>query len=309
MKKRILTLLCTAVLAISIAAPPALAAGGPFYPISVEEYTYGSFDELRINKVYQLSLSDDPNRILTEDFERNGRRYFLLDMIREDEVGVDTQDYTDTITQDSDTNDLSAVLKQLDPHREVTTEDGYTGLLALDYTSVTVEAKGYKTSTKSLSATRTYPNLSDADLSLVPKTTTDNGKTLTLGAVEWSGGENGYYTATATYTGTSSTRYATGYTVTASYTGQVAKTGCEVVTYTAIFGSEVLPKEEKTEESSNPPDQADQIGQEDLVADAAPAETGGMNWLSLLGCAGGVAALAAAALWTIQKMKERRTGT
>ena len=185
MKKRILTLLCTAVLAISIAAPPALAAGGPFYPISVEEYTYGSFDELRINKVYQLSLSDDPDRIPTEDFERNGRRYFLLDMIREDEVGVDTQDYTDTITQDSDTNDLSAVLKQLDPHREVTTEDGYTGLLALDYTSVTVEAKGYKTSTKSLSATRTYPNLSDADLSLIPKTTTDNGKTLTLGAVEW----------------------------------------------------------------------------------------------------------------------------
>ena len=307
MKKRILMLLCAAVLAISIAAPPALAAGGPFYPISVEEYTYGSFDELRINKVYQLSLSDDPSGIPTEDFERNGRRYFLLDMIREDEVGVDTQDYTDTITQDSDTNDLSAVLKQLDPHREVTTEDGYTGLLALDYTSVTVEAKGYKTSTKSLSATRTYPNLSDADLSLVPKTTTDNGKTLTLGAVEWSGGENGYYTATATYTGTSSTRYATGYTVTASYTGQVAKTGCEVVTYTAIFGSEVLPKEEKTEESSNPPDQADQTGQEDLDADPAPAETGGMNWLSLLGCAGGVAALAAVALWTIQKMKERRT--
>ena len=307
MKKRILMLLCAAVLAISIAAPPALAAGGPFYPISVEEYTYGSFDELRINKVYQLSLSDDPSGIPTEDFERNGRRYFLLDMIREDEVGVDTQDYTDTITQDSDTNDLSAVLKQLDPHREVTTEDGYTGLLALDYTSVTVEAKGYKTSTKSLSATRTYPSLSDADLSLVPKTTTDNGKTLTLGAVEWSGGENGYYTATATYTGTSSTRYATGYTVTASYTGQVAKTGCEVVTYTAIFGSEVLPKGEKTEESSNPPDQAGKTEPETPDADPAPAETGGTHWLSLLGCAGGVAALAAAALWTIQKMKERRT--
>lgn len=303
MKKRILMLLCAAVLAISIAAPPALAVGGPFYPISVEEYTYGSFEELRINKVYQLSLSDDPDRIPTEDFERNGRRYFLLDMIRENEVGVDTQDYTDTITQDSDTNDLSAVLKQLDPHREVTTEDGYTGLLALDYISVTVEAKGYQTSTKSLSATRTYPNLSDADLSLVPKTTTDNGKTLTLGAVEWSGGENGYYTATATCTGTSTTRYATGYTVKANYTGQVAKTGCEVVTYTAIFGSEELPKEEKSADSS---DQAGQIGAEAPDTNPVPAETGGMNWLSLLGCAGGVAALAAA-LWTIQKMKERRT--
>lgn len=301
MKKRILMLLCTAALALSIAAPPALAAGGPYYPISVEEYTYGSFDELRINKVYQLSLSDDPSGIPTEDFERNGRRYFLLDMVKENEVGVDTQDYTDSITQDSDTNDLSVVLKQLDPHREVTTEDGYTGLLALDYTSVTVEAKGYKTSTKSLSATRTYPNLSDADLSLIPKTTTDSGKTLTLGAVEWSGGENGYYTATATYTGTSSSRYATGYTVKANYTGQVSKTGCEVVTYTAIFGSEELSKEEKTADSSG------QTGPEAPDADPASTETGSMNWLSLLGCAGGVVALAAAAFWTIQKVKERRT--
>lgn len=122
--------------------------------------------------------------------------------------------------------------------------------------------------------------------------------------MEWNGGENGYYTATATYTGTSSTRYATGYTVTASYTGQVAKTGCEVVTYTAIFGSEELAKEEKPADPSAPPNQT---GPEAPDTDPAPAETGGINWLSLLGCAGGVAALAAAAYWTIQKMKERRT--
>ena len=117
--------------------------------------------------------------------------------------------------------------------------------------------------------------------------------------MEWSGGENGYYTATATYTGTSSTRYATGYTVKASYTGQVAKTGCEVITYTAIFGSEKL--EEK------PADPSGQTGPEAPDTDPAPAETGGVDWLSLLGCAGGVAALGAAAFWTIQKMKERRT--
>ena len=142
--------------------------------------------------MYQLSLSDDPSAIPTAVFERDGRRYYLLDLIQEDDVGVDTRDYTDTITQDSDTKDLSVILKQLDPHREITTEDGYTGLLALDYTSVTVEAKGYKTSTRSLSATRTYPNLSDADLSLVPKTVTENGRTLSLGAVEWSGSESGH---------------------------------------------------------------------------------------------------------------------
>ncbi len=54
-------------------------------------------------------------------------------------------------------------MKQLDAHKNSTTENGYTGLLALDYTSVTVKAKGYKTKTKSLSATRTYPNLSEVN--------------------------------------------------------------------------------------------------------------------------------------------------
>ena len=65
-----------------------------YYPISVEEYTYGDFDELRINKTYQLSLSDDPSLIPTEDFTRNGRRYYLLDMTRKDEVGVDILHFT-----------------------------------------------------------------------------------------------------------------------------------------------------------------------------------------------------------------------
>ena len=291
MKKRIVTLLCTAVLTLGLTMAPAMASGGPFYPIKVEEYTYGPLDELRINKVYQLSLSDDPSGIPTEDFVRGGRQYYLLDMIKEDEVGVDTQDYTDTIT-----NDLSKILKQLDAHREVTTEDGYTGLLALDYTSVKVEAKGYTTNTRSLSATRTYPNLSDADLDLIPKTITDGGKTLTLGAVEWSGGENGFYTATATYTGTSSTRAATGYTVTANYTGQVAKTGCEVVTYTAIFGSVELAEDEQEPEASSQP--------EPPAPDTTPAETGtGPNLLPILGCVGGVAAVAVVVLWAVQNKK------
>lgn len=78
--KRILTTLFT--LAIIMAGSvPALAAGEEtstgqsviFYPISVEEYTYGEAEEPRINKVYQLSLSDDPSGIPTEDFVRNGR--------------------------------------------------------------------------------------------------------------------------------------------------------------------------------------------------------------------------------------------
>ncbi len=293
MKKRIAMLLCALSALLSVTTLPALAAE-QHYPVSVEEYTYGPLDELRINKVYQLSLSDNPGLIPTEDFERNGRHYYLLDMVRQDEVGVDTQTHTETITMDSDTGDLSEVLKRLDAQMEVTTENGHTGTLLLDHTSVKVEVKGYKTSSRNLSATRTYPSLSDADLDLIPKTVTDGGKTLTLADVQWAN-DGTYYTATAKYTGISSSRHATGYTVTASYTGEVAKTNCEVVTYTAIFGSTKLEEPEQTPTPEPAPD-----------ADPSTNEDGsGMSWLSLLGCAGGVAALAVAAFYSFKKIKER----
>lgn len=290
MKKRAALLLCALSALMSLATLPALAAEQQHYPVKVEEYTAGDLDELRINKIYQLSLSDDPGLIPTEDFERNGRHYYLLDMVRQDEIGVDTQTHTETITMDSDTGELSEVLKRLDAQMEVTTEDGHTGTLLLDHTSVKVEVKGYKTSSRSLSATRTYPSLSDADLDLIPKTIMDGGKTLTLADVQWAS-DGTYYTATASYSGTSSSRSATGYTVTANYTGEVAKTNCEVVTYTAIFGSTAIPEAEQSEQPE---------------AEAPTNEPMGTNYLPVLGCVCGVIVLMVAGCWTIQKMKERK---
>ncbi len=215
-----------------------------YYPISVDEYVDGDFDEPRIQKVYQLSLDDDPTKIPTEDFTRNGRLYYLLDMTRQDEIGVDTKSHVQMVTLPSDTNNMEKILQTLDAEIEVTTEDGYTGKLHLDHTSVKVTTDGYATKTGTVSASRTYSNLSDADLSLVPKTISDNGRNLTLADVQWSNstdGETTRFTATARYTGTTSSKYATGYTVTADYSGEVSKAGCNVVTYTAIFGSVEAP--------------------------------------------------------------------
>ena len=81
MKKQIAMLLCTAALTLGLTVAPAMASAGPFSPIEVETYTYGPLDELRVNKVYRLSQSDDPSNIPTEDFELGGRRYCLLDMV------------------------------------------------------------------------------------------------------------------------------------------------------------------------------------------------------------------------------------
>ena len=322
--KRIFTILCALALVMA-GSTTALAAedtgqSASYYPISVEEYTYGDFDELRINKTYQLSLSDDPSLIPTEDFVRNGRRYYLLDMTRKDEVGVDIQTYTEAVTQASDTNNLETILQQLDAEMEVTTEDGYVGILRLDHTSVQVTTDGYATKTSTLTASRSYPNLSEADTSLIPKSIEDKGKTLTLGDVKWSesmdvdgeGNPVTRYTATASYTGTASSRYATGYTVSASYTGEVSKANCAVVTYTAIFGSEKAAEESKApsgDEQHDPTsgqtgDTENPSSTETPNTDQEPVDRSGLNGPLVIGVV--VLALGAGGVFAFKKFRERR---
>ena len=103
-KKRISALLCTAALILCAMSPPACAtdrSAACYYPVEVESYTAGDFDQPRIRKVYQLSRSDDPTGIPTDDFVEYGRTFHLMEMTRKDEVGVDTQPLTKTITTDS----------------------------------------------------------------------------------------------------------------------------------------------------------------------------------------------------------------
>lgn len=262
MKHRIFPAMAALFLALSL-CPSALAAEGggeptagqeasaqterpALYPVEVQEYTAGDSDEPRISKTYELSHTDDPSLIPTGDFERSGRRYTLLDIIKEDQTETDTKEHIEVITLETDTKDMAEILKLLEPELEVTTEDGYTGVLTPDYTNLQVEASGYGTSSRTVSATRTYPNLSSADVALIPKTTEENGRTLTLADVDWQEAatdyQDGYdlairYTATATYTGTATSKYATGYTVTADYKGDVTRTTCDTVRYTAVFAS------------------------------------------------------------------------
>ena len=100
MKKRIAMLLCTAVLTLVLTAVPAMASAGPYSPIEEEAYTYGPLDEPRVNKVYRLSPTDDPSGIPTEDFERGGRRYYLLDMTIAN-TDHDTVTYTAMLEQEN----------------------------------------------------------------------------------------------------------------------------------------------------------------------------------------------------------------
>lgn len=295
--KRTIAVMC-ALAAVVAGAIPAWAAEAPeshYYPVEVREYLEGGSP--RINKVYQLSLSDDPSAIPTDDFERNGRLYCLLDMTRKDEIGVDTKLYTQTVTVPSGTDNMEKILQTLSATMETVTEDGYSGVLRLDHTTVKVTTDGYATKSQPLSATRTYPNLSDADASLIPKTIEEKGRTLTLANVEWasvylteSEGAVLRYTATASYTGANSYRVAIGYTVTADYT--------------AIFGSTELPKE-----STAPDPGGTDCGDEETSGTdrknntEEPARP--LPWGRILVIGGAVLILAAGGVFTAKKIKER----
>ena len=87
-------LLYAAVLTLGLAVAPVMASVDPYCPVEEETYTYGPFDELRINKVYRLSVFDDPSGIPTEDFERGGRRYYLLLGMVVDDTDSDMVTYT-----------------------------------------------------------------------------------------------------------------------------------------------------------------------------------------------------------------------
>lgn len=294
--KRASTLFLAALM-VCLLAVPAYAAS--FYPISVEEYTYGPLDELRIDKVYQLSRNDDPKDIPTGDFDRGGYHYVLLDVVKTDQSETDAKDYTEIVTLETDTKDMAVIIQQLELSMEVTTEDGYTGTLMPDYPGITVEAKGYKTSSRTVTATRSYPNLSDADTSLIPRTIQDGGRTLTLADVQWEEA-GGFYNATATYSGTASSKYATGYIATVEYKGEVTRTSCDTVLYTATFASHG----ETHFENSPQPTQAPAGTEAPDSADSA-----GMNWAVLVIPAALLLGLAGFGGWKlVNYIKDKKRG-
>ncbi len=180
-----MALIGSGLLALSVAAT-ALAVNR-LYPVEVREYDVDGVRHLE--KVYELSPEADPEDIPVGNFDQDGVLYRLLDITKKSKTDTDTREYTEEITLDSATSNLDSILPTLAPEREVTTADGYKGVLTLDKDSVSVEAKGFQSSAKTFTATRTYADLTDCDLSLVPKSVDEGGVTLTLSDVRCTSGK------------------------------------------------------------------------------------------------------------------------
>ncbi len=265
MKK--LTAVCALALALTMALAPAAYAAEwadpaqVCYPSSVTQ----SEDGTEIRKFYDLSPEDDPTGIPRSDFEQDGYHYTLVDLLKQELPEHESRQHTETVSLESKNKDMASVLALLPQEKEFITDDGLAGTLTLRLDTVQVEVSGYGSSTKEVSATRSYPNLASQDTANIPKTIQDGGRTLTLQDIRWqtdnTGSLDGYalgdrYTAVATYTGSATSSYVKGYTVTAEYTGTVSRIALNKTRYVAIFEGVPLQPVEIVPETPDPSTQA-----------------------------------------------------
>ena len=211
--------LCAMALTLAMALPVQATAAETVavcYPTSITR----SEDGGEIRKIYDLSPTDDPAGIPRSDFEQDGFRYTLTDLLKQELPEYEERQHTETVSLESKSKDMASVLALLPQEREFITDDGLTGTLTLQLDTVQVEVAGYGSSTKEVQATRSYPNLAGQDTQYIPKTIEDNGRTLTLQSIDWqtdnTASTDGYalgdrFTAVATYTGSATSSYVKGY--------------------------------------------------------------------------------------------------
>ncbi len=235
------------VVGMLLAANAAFAQGIPEEtalpePLEIRRSTEGGAPVLE--KIYVLPNTQSGDAIPRADFEENEICFQFAGITAQDNSKEEVKAYSRRQTIHTDTDNTQSVIAKFAPAMEVSTEDGYAGVLNFDYTTLTVSAAGYGTETYQVNENRVYPNLMDADTALVPKTISQDGNTLNLTGIQWQTSAAEHmdgqelavrYTANAAYTGTATRTYPTGYTATAYYTGQVKKMVNETTTYTAKF--------------------------------------------------------------------------
>lgn len=220
-----------------------------------QEVIRGQSDALQtVEKVYVLPNTEDGSSISTENFTENETEYVFVELKKQDNTQEDVKEHNETVSVHTASSNTQTVISSFKPTIEISTEDGYTGTLEFDYTTLKVTPAGTGTQSYTITENRSYPNLMDADTSLVPKTINKDGATLNLTNISWQSSANDNidgqdlavrYTASATYSGTGTKTYTNGYTATAVYKGEIKRTVDDTVTYTAVFRELPKPEPEK----------------------------------------------------------------
>ena len=233
----------------------------------------------QVIKTFTVAPDVDPQLLIEEPFELEGYLYSFADIVKDENRVDDSMQHTETVTVETSKKDLASILEKLEPTLEY--DDGeYSGVLALDHTTIQTEAAGYATKSKTVTETKTIGPLDRNDMSYVPATTVKDGVTLNLSGVTWQviGTDDvdgvlmpSTYQAVATYSGKSYYSMATGYISTANYTGEVRHTEVESITYRVTYiGVEVPASTEAPDGNTSDPSEQAPSGAGSL-SDAAAA--------------------------------------
>lgn len=242
-KERLASLLMTGV----IMASTVVSASAMQFP---QDVYYPSDDTGLAQKVYMVETEKEIELLDRSSFTYKGKTYNYLDMTVEPQEVHDEKNMVKKVSGESDTNDKAKILATLEVNLDEVTEDGYAGELTLDASTLTTTVTEYGKGSQKKTVTKTYPGMSDGDLSLVPKTVTSGGATLQLVNCSWS--EDAQYnpydpdignrfTATATYSGKVGYSYAKGYAYEVNYYGTVEKDEVEGYLCTLLFAPEEEP--------------------------------------------------------------------
>lgn len=194
-------------------------------------------------KTYTVSTNLDPQELIEEPFEYEGCVYTFADITKHENDFQAQKEHTETITVETKKKDLSEILEVLNPTMEY--DDGrYSGVLALDHTTIKTEPAGYTSGSYTIRETKEIGNLDSNDMAYVPATTVKDGKTIQLESVDWQVQGTALvddvlvpssYVAVATYAGKASYSTPTGYITTADYVGTVSCEEIKDVTYTVLY--------------------------------------------------------------------------
>ncbi len=200
-------------------------------------------------QTYTVAPDLDPQTLITEPFAYEGYTYTYANIVKNELRTEDCHEQSEVVVVESDSKDLEDVLALLAPTIDYA-DNGYTGTLALDHTTIVTEAAGYTSKSYTVSETKEIGNLPSNDMGYVPSTTVKNGKTLPLVGVTWQVQATSLvgdtlvpsqYMAVASYSTKSSYSAATGYLTTATYEGEVVRDEVDGITYTITYVGEEIP--------------------------------------------------------------------
>ena len=241
-------------------------------------------------KTYTVSADLDPQELIEEPFEYEGCVYTFADITKHENDFQAQKEHTETITVETKKKDLSEILDVLDPTMEY--DDGrYSGVLALDHTTIKTEPAGYTSGSYTVRATKEIGNLDSNDMAYVPATTVKDGVTIQLESVDWQVQGTALvddvlipssYVAVATYAGKASYSTPTGYITTADYVGTVSCEEIKDVTYTVLYVGAEGSLTADAEDSEAPSRSLSEVSAS-VTASKTPYFIGGGVALALIG--------------------------